>query len=183
VNPLHLVLAGAALAVGCTATPTAATPTAATPTAATPTAATPAATSGSLPAPTGFLAELEHRESPATGGQVAWESRWRLSWAPVAGATGYAVFYGSNEGGGGTPRAVRIEPSLTVQAAAGTSPRERLDQDRRAGLLLTSSQLLVSVSARGAGGQGPRSLWFPVGDVPPDGRPRGSAGLGEHRDG
>lgn len=54
-----------------------------------------------------------------------------------------------------------------------------LEQDREAGLLFTSSQLLVSVTAVGRdGAAGPASPWFPVGDVPPDGAPIGTAGHG-----
>jgi len=78
---------------------------------------------------------------------------------------------------------VRSEPELEVEAAAGTSTAAALPDDRSAALLFTSSQLLVSVSARSTAGEGPRSLWFPVGDVPPTGRPIGSRSLGEHSDG
>ena len=95
----------------------------------------------------------------------------------VPEAESYAVYYGTNEGSAasGRERLVTV-PSLQIQAAAGTSPRERLAQDRAAGLLFTSSQLLVSVAAVGSDGQqSPRSPWFPVGDVPADGRPIGIA--------
>lgn len=131
-----------------------------------------------------FVVELENREGPATGpgsaGQVSWESTWRLSWTPVPGATSYAISYGTNEGRSDKPATLQTATFVRVQAAAGTSPSSRLEKDRKAGLLFTSSQLLVSVSARGSNGEGPGSLWFPVGDVPPDGRPRGSAEIGDH---
>lgn len=105
---------------------------------------------------------------------MAWETAWTLSWGPVAGATSYAIYYGTNEGAGGEPQREVTEPSVRIAAAAGTSPIDRVPQDQAAGLLLTSSQLLVSVAAVGAGGhEGPRSLWFPVGDVPADGEPIG----------
>jgi hypothetical protein len=45
-------------------------------------------------------------------------------------------------------------------------------------LLFTSSQLLVAVAPTGQVRSGARSPWFPVGDVPPDGVPVGTAGLG-----
>ena len=138
-----------------------------------------------LPAAAGFRVELEHREQPAPGpdgaGQLAWESSWRLSWQPVPGAASYAVLYGTNEGADSEPDAVARQPSLTVQAAAGTSPRAALARERHAGLLATSSQLLVSVRPEAGTAQGPPSLWFPVGDVPPDGRPLGTRVLG-HED-
>lgn len=143
------------------------------------------------PAPvTGVRVALEHEERPAPGpagvGKVAWTSSWRLSWDPVPGATAYAVRYATSEGAGNqAPRVLTgadtlARPSLLVEAAAGTSSRARLDQDRDAGLLFTSSQLLVSVAARSAGGESPASLLFPVGDVPPDGVPRGSERTGGH---
>ncbi len=131
-----------------------------------------------------FRVSLENRDSPATGpssaGQVSWESTWRLSWPPVPGATSYAISYGTNEGRGDSPPTVQAGTSLSIHVAAGTSPGSRLEKDRKAGLLFTSSQLLVSVSARGAKSEGPWSPFFPVGDVPPDGRPRGSAEPGDH---
>ena len=73
------------------------------------------------------------------------------------------------------------ETSLAVEAAAGTSPRARLEQDREAGLVLTSSQLRVAVAAQGDGGPGPRSPWFPVGDVPAGGVPFGTRRPGPRR--
>ena len=112
---------------------------------------------------------------PAGAGQVAWESSWTLSWELVPEAESYAVYYGTNEGNAGSePERLVTVPSLQIQAAAGTSPRERLAQDRAAGLLFTSSQLLVSVAAIGSDGQqSPRSPWFAVGEAPADGRPIG----------
>lgn len=119
-----------------------------------------------LTAPTGFGTALEHLQTPAAGGLTTWETTWRLSWQPVPGASGYVARYRTSEGGGG-PGARRRDltaPVLRVQAAAGTSPAARLDRDRRAGLLFTSSQLLVQVAPRAAGGDGPWSPWYPVGD-------------------
>ena len=143
-----------------------------------------AATAAALAEVGPFRVSLENRDSPATGlgsaGQVSWESSWRLSWPPVPGATSYAISYGTNEGSGEAPPTTQTATFVSVQVAAGTSPRDRLDKDRKAGVLFTSSQLLVSVSARGANSEGPWSPWFPVGDVPPDGRPRGSAKVGDH---
>jgi len=78
---------------------------------------------------------------------------------------------------------VQAQTTLAVEAAAGTSARARLEQDREAGLLLTSSQLLVAVAATGAGAAGPRSAWFPVGDVPAGGVPIGTADLGHEEGG
>jgi hypothetical protein len=131
-------------------------------------------------APVDFRVNLQNEERPAAGpqgeGQVAWESAWTLTWKPVAGAKAYAVYYGTNEGRGAhEPQRVVRGPLLRIQAAAGTSPVERLAQDRAAGLLFTSSQLLVSVAAVDADGeQSPMSPWFPVGDAPVDGRPIGA---------
>ena len=128
-----------------------------------------------LPAPTGFRVALEHEERPVAGPDgrelVAWESAWVLTWDPVPGAASYAVYFATNEGGGQRPRRTTEEPRLRLQAAAGTSPADRLETDRAAGLLFTSTQLLAAVSARAEGSEGPRSPWFPVGDVPPGGVP------------
>lgn len=110
--------------------------------------------------------------------RVNWEVDWRLSWAEVPGATAYAVYYGTNEGADDRPRAVQSQRTVAVQAAAGTSSRRRLRADQRAALTFTSSQLLVAVAPRAAGRSGPRSPWFPVGDMPADGVPLGTARLG-----
>ena len=148
------------------------------------TSASTSASSGTLGTPTGFLVTLEHDEQPAAGpegtDQVAWESAWILTWAPVPGADSYAVYYGTTEGGGGQePERTTQAPTLRIEAAAGTSPSQRLAQDREAGLLFTSSQLLVSVAGVGPNGQqSPRSPWFAVGDAPADGRPIGTIVLG-----
>jgi hypothetical protein len=116
-------------------------------------------------------------------GEVSWRTEWTLTWEPTDGAQEYAVSFGTNEGAGGQPRRSLDEPELRLTAAAGTSSPDRLDVDREAGLLFTSSQLLVSVAARTAdGADGPRSPWFPVGDVPADGRPVGTA-VGGHEEG
>jgi hypothetical protein len=144
-----------------------------------PTAAPPAGTGAAgegageaaLPAPAGFRVAVEHSETPLSGGLVSWESRWVLTWEPVAGADEYPVYFATSEGGGSRPRRTTDEPRLALQAAAGTSPHERLEQDRAVGLLFTSSQLLVAVSARSGEQEGPRSPWFPVGDVPAGGVP------------
>lgn len=171
---LPLVLA-AGLAAGCSSAPG--------PAGAPPAGATPAASSASLPAVAGLRVALEHAEQPAPGaagaGQTAWRSTWRLSWDPAPGASSYLVRYGTNEGPG-TRHTVLDAPSLAIEAAAGTSPTDRLEKDRRAGLLFTSSQLLVSVAARSGEATGPASLWFPVGDVPAGGQPLGVRDLGEH---
>ena len=133
-----------------------------------------------------FRVGVDHTQAPAPGpagaGKLAWTSTWRLSWAPVPGANSYAVHYGTNEGAAGAPK-VQPEPELEVEAASGTSPVALLEEQRSAALLFTSSQLLVSVSARSDAGEGPRSVWFPVGDVPASGRPIGQRSLGEEAEG
>ncbi len=144
------------------------------------TAARPVAASA---APTGFRVRLEPSEVPTSGPDgrtlVAWQTVWALTWEPSADATGYGVWFGTNEGAGSQPRRSVDAPELRLTAANGTSPPERLEQDREAGLLFTSSQLLVSVAARTADGSyGARSPWFPVGDAPADGRPIGTAAPG-----
>lgn len=148
-----------------------------------PTVRSPTAPAGAvLPPVTDLRVALDHEQAPAAGpagaGQLSWRSTWRLTWAPVVGATGYAVHYRTNEGAAldGEPDEVLAEPSLTVEVAAGTSPPARLEQDRRAGALFTSSQLLAAVRPLGPSGSGASSPWFPVGDVPADGRPLPAAG-------
>jgi hypothetical protein len=135
-----------------------------------------------LPAINSFHVAANRRErltrGPGGAPRITWEVDWRLSWTEVPGATGYAIFYGTNEGASDRPRAVQTQRTVTVQAAAGTSSRQRLRADQRAALVFTSSKLLVAVAPRAAGRSGPRSPWFPVGDLPPDGVPLGTARLG-----
>ena len=151
-----------------------------------PTASTvmPPAQAADLAAPTGFGVSLDHTQSPAPGpngaGKVSWRSSWALSWEPVPGASSYAVYYATNEGAGDRAPEIQTGTTLTIDASAGTSPTARVEQDRSAGLLFTASQLLVSVAAQTDAGPGPRSLWFPVGEAPPDGRPLGTAKVGDH---
>ncbi len=135
--------------------------------------------------PTDFRVQLHPTELPVEGsdGQrmVQWTADWTLTWAPIPGAQDYAVWFGTNEGAGSAPRRTVREPELRLEAAAGTSPPERLAVERDAGLMFTSSQLLVSIAARDSAGRlGPRSPWFPVGDVPAGGRPVGTAAAGQH---
>lgn len=108
-----------------------------------------------------------------------WQTAWELTWVPVEGAESYVVRYTTNEGtaGSGSRRSVS-EPLLRVDVAVGTSTADRLDQDRAAGQLFTSSQLLVSVATTGDGASGAAAPWFSVGDVPADGRPLGTTGPG-----
>lgn len=134
----------------------------------------------------GFRVVIDDVQEPAPGpagaGQLAWESTWQLSWEPVPGVDSYAVHYATNEGQGAGKPTVQTQPSLRVQAAAGTSPQDEVARARQAALLFTSSQLLVSISARTAAGEGPRSPWFAVGDAPASGVPIGSVGSGPGAD-
>ena len=182
---LALAVPAAVLTAGCSTAPAPSAPAAAAPL---PVGATQAvaATADELTAPTGFRVHLDPEEVPTTAADgrklVQWEVDWTLTWEPVAGADGHAVWFGTNEGAPHDPRRSVDEPELRLTAATGTSPAARVEQDREAGLLFTSSQLLVSVAARAADGTlGPRSPWYPVGDAPADGRPVGTASAGhEH---
>lgn len=179
------VLSALALAAGCSA---ASVPAASAPAATgVPETQETVVTSAGLAAPNGFRVSLDPVETPATGPNgrdlVRWEADWTLTWEPAAGAAEHAVWFGTNEGAPSEPRRTVEEPRLRLTAAAGTSPAGRSAADREAGLLFTSSQLLVSVAARAADGSlGPRSPWFPVGDVPADGRPIGTAAPGREQD-
>ncbi len=171
-----VLLSVLALGTGCSG-PAASTPVASSAPSTAP--AQPAATD-ELPVPTGFRVRLEPSEAPVNGSEghrlVEWEVDWALGWTPTPGAQDYAVWFGTNEGAGSTPKRYVRQPELRLTAATGTSTRERLPQDREAGLLFTSSQLLVSIAGRDADGRlGPRTAWFPVGDAPTDGRPVGTA--------
>jgi hypothetical protein len=175
---LGVTLAAGVLAAGCSTAPAASTPAVAAPS-----DVAVVATADELTAPTGFRVSLDPVEVPATAADgrdlVQWEVDWTLTWEPVAGAAEHAVWFGTNEGAPSEPRRSVDEPELRLTAAAGTSPAARLAADREAGLLFTSSQLLVSVAARAADGRlGPRSPWYPVGDAPADGRPVGTAAPG-----
>ena len=123
------------------------------------------------------VATVETREDgtgPGGAPVVQWSVDWELRWAPVPGATSYAVRYASAEGvpADSAADATTADTSLRVTAAAGTSAPQRHATERDAGLLFTSSQLLVSVGAVGGDGtEGPATGWVPVGDVPADGRP------------
>lgn len=176
-----VLLSVLALAAGCSGS-AASTPTAGAAASAT---AAPAAPAGLLQAPTGFRVRLDPSEAAVTGSDgrrlVEWEVDWALTWTPVPGAQDYAVWFGTNEGAGSSPERYVAEPELRMTAANGTSSRERVQQDQAAGLLFTSSQLLVSIAGRDADGRlGPRSAWFPVGDAPADGRPIGTAVSDHH---
>lgn len=143
-----------------------------------------AATADELAAPTGFRVRLDPTEVPVASAErddlVQWTADWTITWEPVEGAAAHAVWFGSNEGAPDEPRRSVDAPELRLTAAAGTSPAARVASDRAAGLLFTSTQLLVSVAGRAADGTlGPRSPWYPVGDVPADGRPVGTAAPGE----
>lgn len=134
--------------------------------------------------PTGFQVSVDEVDRPVSGhdgmAMREWQTAWELTWVPVEGAESYVVRYATNEGtaGSGSRRSVS-EPLLRVEVSAGTSTVDRLEQDRAAGQLFTSSQLLVSVAATtGDGASGAASPWFPVGDVPADGRPLGTTGPG-----
>jgi hypothetical protein len=178
---LGAALPVAVLTAGCSTAPAANAPTVAAPP-----AQAVAATADELTAPTGFRVRLDPVEVPLTAADgrrlVQWEADWTIAWEPVAGAAEHAVWFGTNEGAPHEPRRSVEEPELRLTAAAGTSPTSRVAFDRETGLLFTSSQLLVSVAARAADGTlGPRSPWYPVGDVPADGRPVGTAAPGhEH---
>ncbi len=128
----------------------------------------------------GFRVVVDDEQEPAPGpagaGQLAWESTWQLSWEQAPGVTSYALYYATNEGRGAAEPTVQREPVLRLQAAAGTSPVAEVPRARQAALLFTSSQLLVSVSARTEAGEGPRSPWFAVGDAPASGVPIGTVG-------
>ncbi|WP_041292234.1 hypothetical protein [Kineococcus radiotolerans] len=123
------------------------------------------------------VATVETREDgvgPGGTPVVRWSVDWELRWAAVPDAASYAVRYASAEGipAGAAADETTAGTSLRVTAAAGTSSPQRQATERDAGLLLTSSQLLVSVGAVGAdGSEGPATGWVPVGDVPADGRP------------
>lgn len=113
----------------------------------------------------GFQSFLDHSAVNADAGSVDWSTSWRLTWEPVADATGYAVYFGTSEGQpSGPPQRVETSPEVVVQAAAGSSPPDRIDADRRAALAMTAAQLTVAIAPVGAdGSQGPRSPWFAVG--------------------
>ena len=176
-----LALLAAALTAGCTSagsTPSA--PPASTPAAAAALAAPapPVAAAAPAQAPGDLRVATVETDESGTGPDgapvVRWSVDWELRWSPVPGAVSYAVRYASAEGvpAGSAPERTTGGTSLRVTAAAGTSPPERHAAERDAGLLFTSSQLLVSVSGVGADGtEGPATGWIPVGDVPPDGRP------------
>jgi hypothetical protein len=181
VRPALLGPVACLLLLGCSAPPagdTGAAPAAArSTTAAGSPAAAPASTAGG---PTGFAVRLDSEQVPISGPRgeplLRWRSAWTLTWQPLPDAQGYGVWFGTNEGAGPEPQRTLVAPELRLTAAAGTSPPDRYERERDAGLLFTSSQLLVSVAARTAGGgYGPRSPWYPVGDVPVDGRPVGTA--------
>ena len=142
-----------------------------------------------LSAPEGFEVSAETRGSQAepldAGGTstaeeapVAWRTVWELRWDAVEGADGYRARWSTSEGtpGGSTARDLD-EPVLEIEVGAGTSAPERLQQDSDTAALMSATQLSVSVAATGADGEpGEWSAWFPVGDVPDDGRPVGGPG-------
>ncbi len=154
-------LAVALLVGGCTAAPAPDTP----PQVATAPVAAPAT------APAQVRVALETIRESRDDGMVDWRAAWVMTWDPVPGASGYTAEFATSEGRGGRESPL-AEPLLRVDAAAGTSAEERLEQDRATQLSFSASQLLVSVAATGAdGAEGPATAWYHVGDAPPDGVP------------
>ena len=127
-----------------------------------------------LPAPDDFRVALDSESRDVSRSHVQWRTWWHLQWRPVEGAVAYVVRSATSEGRGGRERRP-AGPGYRLEVAAGTSPRGRVDVERSTQLSLTAAQLQVQVAAVGADGTvGEASLWFPVGEVPPDGRPVGS---------
>ena len=130
--------------------------------------------------PRGFRTRVEHTETSRPDGLVDWRTDWVLTWSEVPGASGYSVRFAASEGTGGREGSLDV-PELTLDVAAGTSPRRRIRADRSAQLTLTASQLLGSVLATGPGGaEGPASPWYRVGEAPADGVPVPNRSTGHH---
>lgn len=158
-------LAMALLVGGCTGAPAPSTAAEATEGVAAAPAAAPSV------APEQVRVALETTREPRGDGMVDWRAAWVMTWEPVPGADGYVAEFATSEGRGGRESPLE-EPLLRVDAAAGTSTAERLEQDQAAQLSFSASQLLVSVAATGAdGAEGPATPWYHVGDAPADGVP------------
>lgn len=174
-SPRLLVLAAALAVAGCSAPSGAEVPRerASAP------AAAASAPAPSLPAPQGLRVAVEGERAQRADGLVDWSAAWVLTWEPVPGAEGYAAHFTTSEGG--EHERELTAPRLHLDAAAGTSPPDRVEQDQAAQLALGGSQLLVSVAAEGPGeAVGAPSAWFRVGDVPAGGVPLPEEAPGGH---
>lgn len=123
-----------------------------------------------LAAPADFRASLAQSRTTRPDGLIEWRTAWVLRWRPVPGVKRYQVQFATSEGRGGRTQTVE-KPELRIDAAAGTSPANRVATDEKAQLAFTGSQLLVSVAPVAGEATGPASAWYRVGDAPPDGKP------------
>ncbi len=123
-----------------------------------------------LTAPADFRASLAQSRKTRPDGLIEWRTNWVLRWDAVPGVERYRVDFATSEGRGGRSRTVDA-PEVRIEAAAGTSPANRVASDEKAQLAFTGSQLLVSVRAVAGKATGPASAWYRVGDAPPDGKP------------
>ena len=125
----------------------------------------------------GLAAELVDRTQALGEGEVAWQTRWRMCWRPLEGATHYLVTVVTSEGVDPTARRTRARCfSLTV--ASGTAARGDVCDQRNAQLALVEPTLSVSVAARMRDGRlGPASPDLAVGR--PYGRAPGACGAAE----
>jgi hypothetical protein len=111
----------------------------------------------------GLEADLVDRRRKLKGGEVAWQTRWRLCWRPQKGTRDYLLTIVTSEGVDPAERSTRT-PCHSFTVASGTAPAGDVRDQRNAQLDLVESSLSVSVSARTRDGRiGPPSPDIPVG--------------------
>lgn len=118
---------------------------------------------------TGIEARLIGQEAALPDGRIAWSTRWRLCWAPVAAAVAYAVTTVSPEGAG--PTGITTERCFAMTIASGIAERADPPASRpRQSDPMQALMLSFRIAAQLADGTlGPASPAIPVGrNDPPD---------------
>lgn len=111
---------------------------------------------GLSPPPAGVRASLVDAVRPGEGGQIAWQTIWKLCWSPVAGAEAYELRRLTSEGSPRRPNRV-TDTCWQVEVAAGeNAPAAGL---YRRDLMLQMQAAQSSLRVRAAFPDGRVSAW------------------------
>jgi hypothetical protein len=98
------------------------------------------------PPPAGVRASLFDTVRPGEGGQIAWQTFWKLCWSPVAGAEAYELRRLTSEGAPRRPERL-ADTCRQVEVAAGENPPEAGFYRRELMLNMQAAQTGVRVRA------------------------------------
>jgi hypothetical protein len=130
-------------------------------------ASEPATEVGQVPPPADVRAMLFDAVRPGEGGQIVWQTFWKLCWAPVQGAEAYELRRMTSEGSPRRPQRVD-DTCWQVEVAAGENPPEA--GLYRRDLMVQMQAAQSSLRVRAAFPDGRVSAWsaeFAVGDTKP----------------